>query len=112
MKHFVGIVHQDPGSAYGIQFPDVPGCFSAADDLDDLPARAREALSLWFEDAAPVEPRSLAELRKDPDVRDAMGEDGFFRPSPWHVDHVHVRFKGASADVPSALRFKPPVKED
>lgn len=82
MKHFVGIVHQDPGSAYGIQFPDVPGCFSAADSLDDLPAQARDALALWFEDAAPVEPRGLAELRKDPEVREAMGNDGFFLAIP------------------------------
>ena len=43
MRHFIAIVHKDAGSAYGIQFPDVPGCFSAADDLDDLAAAASEA---------------------------------------------------------------------
>lgn len=38
MKPYIGIVHQDAGSAYGISFPDAPGCFSAADTLDDLSA--------------------------------------------------------------------------
>ncbi|MEP3073266.1 type II toxin-antitoxin system HicB family antitoxin [Maricaulis sp.] len=82
MKHFIGIVHQDGDNAYGIQFPDVPGCFSAADDLDDLPRLAREALALWFEDAPPVAPRSLAELRQAPEVREAMRDDGFFLAIP------------------------------
>ena len=26
-------VHKDPDSAYGVTFPDFPGCFSAADEL-------------------------------------------------------------------------------
>ena len=28
--HYVAVVDKDPDSAYGIQFPEVPGCFSAA----------------------------------------------------------------------------------
>ncbi len=71
-----------------------------------------------FTDEAYIEAvrRELDDLHRKRWIHDeaygALGEDGFFRPSPWHVDHVHVRFKGASADVPSALRFKPPMKED
>lgn len=34
MKPYIGIVHQDPGTAYGITFSDAPGCFSAADSLE------------------------------------------------------------------------------
>lgn len=36
----------------------------------------------------------------------ALGEDGLLRPSPWHVDHVHVRFVGKPASVPVSLRFE------
>lgn len=42
MKTYFALVHKDEVGAYGISFPDLPGCFSAADDLDDLvkmPAR-------------------------------------------------------------------------
>ena len=37
-------VHKDEGSAYGLTFPDFPGCFSAADDLADLPGIDQEAV--------------------------------------------------------------------
>lgn len=62
MKTFIAIVHKDTDSAYGIQFPDVPGCFSAADTLDALLPNAVEALALWFEDADPITPRDLSEI--------------------------------------------------
>lgn len=42
-------IHKDPGSAYGVTFPDFPGCFTAADALADLPRLAQEAVELWFE---------------------------------------------------------------
>ncbi len=32
MKIFYGLVHKDNDSAFGITFPDAPGCFSAADE--------------------------------------------------------------------------------
>lgn len=60
MKTYFAIVHQDPDSAFGVTFPDLPGCFSAADELDDVVKNAAEALELWFEDQPVVEPRSLA----------------------------------------------------
>lgn len=42
-------VHKDEGSAYGLTFPDFPGCFSAADELADLPRMAQEAVEVHFE---------------------------------------------------------------
>lgn len=41
-------VHKDPDSAYGLSFPDLPGCFSAADELADLPRAAQEAFEAHF----------------------------------------------------------------
>ena len=71
MKPYIAIVHKDPDSAYGLTFPDAPGCFSAADEMDDLFANASEALALWTQtmmaehQAIPV-PRDLSELKSDP----------------------------------------------
>ena len=59
MKTFIALVHRDDDSAYGIAFPDLPGCFSAADDLSELLANATEALELWFEDQPLIDPRDL-----------------------------------------------------
>lgn len=42
-------VHKDQDSAYGLTFPDFEGCFSAADDLQDLERMAQEAVELHFE---------------------------------------------------------------
>jgi predicted RNase H-like HicB family nuclease len=63
VTHYIALVHNDLDSAFGVQFPDVPGCFSAADDMDDLISNATEALSLWAEDEVPPQPCSHEELR-------------------------------------------------
>ena len=71
MKPYIAIIHKDPDSAYGLTFPDAPGCFSAADEMDDLFANASEALALWFEamtaehQAIPM-PRDLSDLKRNP----------------------------------------------
>ncbi|MEI8096461.1 MAG: type II toxin-antitoxin system HicB family antitoxin [Spirochaetales bacterium] len=48
MKTFLypAYFHRDEAGLYGIEFPDLPGCFSAGDDLEDALSMAREALSL------------------------------------------------------------------
>ena len=59
MKTYFAIVHKDADSAYGVTFPDIPGCYSAADRLEDVLPNAAEALDLWFEDAEDVDPQSF-----------------------------------------------------
>ncbi len=79
MKPYIVIVHKDPDSAYGMTFPDAPGCFSAADELDDHFANASEALALWTEgmqeDELPVPaPRDLPELWEDPEWAESFAD--------------------------------------
>ena len=62
--HYVAVIDKDPDSAYGIRFPEVPGCFSAADAFEEIVPNAIEALSLYFEDSEPVPPRGLEVVRK------------------------------------------------
>lgn len=63
MTIYQAIVHKDADSAYGVHFPDLPGCFSAADDLDEILANASEAVILYLEgEAAPV-PSKLEDIR-------------------------------------------------
>jgi len=63
--HYVAVIDKDPGSAYGIQFPEVPGCFSAADSFEEIVPNAIEALSLFFEDGEPVPPRGIEAVRDE-----------------------------------------------
>lgn len=43
------IYEGDENTAYGAEFPDFPGCFSAADELNDLPGNLQEAIEVYFE---------------------------------------------------------------
>ena len=64
MKYYYGIVHKDAESAFGVTFPDLPGCFSAADTEEELLPNACDALDLWFEDAEEVAPMRLDQVKE------------------------------------------------
>lgn len=63
--YYWAIVHHDEGSAYGVSFPDVPDCFAAADEAEELMANAIAALDDYFAEGseAPA-PRPLEAVRK------------------------------------------------
>jgi len=54
----------DENHAHGVTIPDFPGCFSAADDWQDLPRMIQEAIELWCEgqELALPKPTSLENL--------------------------------------------------
>ncbi len=49
MASFVGIVHKDDASDYGVCFPDFPGCISMGSTPDELQHMAEEALALHIQ---------------------------------------------------------------
>jgi len=64
-------VYKQEGSAYGASFPDFPGCFTAADSLQELPKSAQEAVEAHFggdEDPIPA-PSSPEAWAGDPDYQ-------------------------------------------
>jgi predicted RNase H-like HicB family nuclease len=65
MTIYYALVRKDQGSAWGMEFPGLPGCFSAADKFGEIVPNAREALSLWHEDNEAV---------CAPSLEDAMAE--------------------------------------
>jgi len=70
----------EPGSdrtAFGVAVPDLPGCFSAGDTLDEAMAGAEEAATAWIDTALdsgePVPPpSSLESLREHPEYQGWM----------------------------------------
>ena len=68
MFHYIAILSESsPDTAIGVWFPDLAGCFSAGDTLEEAMANAGEALSLYAEHAGPLpRPRTLTELKADP----------------------------------------------
>lgn len=84
MKYFTALVHQEGDSAFGLSFPDLPGCFAAADSWDGIPAAATEAMDLWFEDMPDVVPAPLDLVRQRPDVAQALAAGA----SVMHVPYI------------------------
>lgn len=77
MAEYIAIVHKEPGSAYGASFPDLPGCISAAETLEDLRPMIEESLGLHVkgmsEDGETIpEPSSLDTIAKSKDYTDAV----------------------------------------
>jgi predicted RNase H-like HicB family nuclease len=77
MPQYIGLIHKDPASGYGVSFPDFPGVITAGKNLDDARAMADEALALHIEGmvedgAAIPEPSSLEEIMARPENRDGV----------------------------------------
>jgi predicted RNase H-like HicB family nuclease len=49
MKYPIAIEPGDTGHAFGVTVPDLPGCFSAGDTLDEAIDNTKEAIELWLE---------------------------------------------------------------
>ena len=77
MWNYIGFIHKDADSDFGVSFPDFPGVVTAGSTLDDARAIAEAALAFHVEglvddgEAIP-EPSSLAEIMSDPDSRNGV----------------------------------------
>ncbi|MER2265569.1 type II toxin-antitoxin system HicB family antitoxin [Methylobacterium oxalidis] len=77
MTAYIGILEKEPGTLWGVWFPDLPGCIAAAETADATVEQAGEALAQWIavaqEDGQPVAPpRTIEALRADGDVAEAL----------------------------------------
>ncbi|MER8386559.1 type II toxin-antitoxin system HicB family antitoxin [Mesorhizobium sp. M0751] len=72
MRNYIGLIHKEPDSDFGVSFPDFPGLVTAGFSLDDARAMAEEALAFHVEglvedgEAIP-EPSSLEDVMSDKD---------------------------------------------
>jgi predicted RNase H-like HicB family nuclease len=68
---YTAFIYKDAESAYGVAFPDMPGCFSAGDTLDEAMTNAVEALAFHVrgveaDGLAVPSPRPPDEIVADP----------------------------------------------
>ncbi|MFC4621919.1 type II toxin-antitoxin system HicB family antitoxin [Comamonas nitrativorans] len=70
MKYPIAIEPGNDTTAWSVVVPDLPGCFSAADDgLDEAIENAKESIALWIEEAISngetiPKPSSITDLQK------------------------------------------------
>jgi predicted RNase H-like HicB family nuclease len=70
---YVAFIHKEPGSLYGVSFPDLPGCISAGETADRAVHNAVEALAghvaAMKADGDPMpDPRALDDILADDDL--------------------------------------------
>jgi predicted RNase H-like HicB family nuclease len=89
--HYVAVIEKEPDSAFGVWFPDVEGCFSAGDTLDEAVTNAVSALRQHteaMESAGRSVPpaRSIDEVRLDEDVAAAVESGAVLFAAPLLAD--------------------------
>lgn len=101
MQRYIGLLEKEDGTLWGLWFPDVPGCVAAASTADETLTQASEALRQWMEIAIedgerPPVARSLDELTRDPEFRQALtaGSAAVVVPLPAEDRSVHVTVAG------------------
>ena len=72
MRYPIAIEPGDDDHAFGVVAPDLPGCFSAGDTLDEAIDSAKEAIELWLErviddGGAVPQPKTIAEHQANPE---------------------------------------------
>lgn len=74
MRNYIGLIHKEADSDFGVSFPDFPGVVTAGTNLDNARHMAEEALTFHIEglvedgEAIPA-PSSLEEVMADPNNR-------------------------------------------
>ncbi|HYD29829.1 MAG TPA: type II toxin-antitoxin system HicB family antitoxin [Azospirillaceae bacterium] len=77
MPVYIALLRKDPDSDYSVDFPDFPGCITAASTLKEVRLMAEEALVFHIEgmiedgEAIPA-PRALDIIMANPDNHDAL----------------------------------------
>ncbi|MEM1429087.1 MAG: type II toxin-antitoxin system HicB family antitoxin [Pseudomonadota bacterium] len=99
--HYIALVHEEDG-VFGVSFPDLPGCISAGEALDEALQNAQEALALHAEgliadgETLPA-PRSAAEIRADAGLAD-WHEGSAFAVVPVVIDRGSFKRVNISLD--------------
>lgn len=78
MAQYVAIIEDTDPDAVSLWFPDLPGCISGGDDIDEAMENAPEALAFYAQELAAdgrqlPPPRTLDELKAAPDVAGDLG---------------------------------------
>lgn len=74
MKYPIAIEKGDQLHSYGVVVPDLPGCFSAGDTLDEAFENAKEAIAGWIEveldEGNPIpEPSDIDRIAENPEFK-------------------------------------------
>ena len=82
MNTYFAVVNKEHDSAYGLWFPDVEGCFSAAECEADIVNNASEAVLLHLEDGVQPHAQQVHEIASDPLVAQELASGSYLIAVP------------------------------
>lgn len=99
------VIHKDDDTAYGVTVPDLPGCFSAGDSLEEAIEAAGEAVACHIEgllmvmDGEPIPERAALETHQS---------EGDYRDGVWAIVAVDIstfssRTKRVNITIPARV---------
>jgi len=93
-------VHHDEGSAWGAIVPDMPGVFTAADELEELPRMLQEAVELMYDDE-PYGPPAAGSIEQYRHLDDYQG--GFWMMLDVDLSRIRPRAVRLNISLPEPL---------
>jgi predicted RNase H-like HicB family nuclease len=99
-------LHKDPDSAYGVTVPDILGCFSAGDTIEEAILNATEAIECHIEgllidgEDYPI-PQPMEHHRQNPDL-----SDGFWGIVTVDLTKLSGKSKRINITIPERLLSK------
>ena len=100
------VIHKDPDSDYGVTVPDLPGCFSAGETIEEALEGAKEAIEchleglLMDEEDIPL-PAAIDAHRNDENYR-----DGIWALVSVDITQLSGKTKRVNVSVPERLLKK------
>lgn len=89
--HYVAVIEKDEDSAFGVWFPDVEGCFSAGETIDEAVSNAAAALRQHVEaiesaGRKPPMPRSFDDVLREEEVATSVVDGAILFAVPLLAD--------------------------
>lgn len=98
MARFFALLDGSDG-AYGVAFPDAPGCTAMGKTIDEALKNAAIAIAEWVEGDEVPESRSIEDLRKDEEVAEQLAEGSAFVAVPLIVEQSRPVKANVSMDA-------------
>jgi predicted RNase H-like HicB family nuclease len=58
-RKYVVLLFEEAEGGYSVEIPELPGCFTEGDTVEEALANAREAIACYLDPAQPAAPRRL-----------------------------------------------------
>lgn len=99
---YLTIIHKEHNTAYGVSLPDFPGCFSAADNIEDIEKNIQEAVELYADGNNEFEPPVASTIEQVAELKTA--KDGTLLMVDINFDFLQTKSVPVNITMPIYLK--------